>query len=79
MIESTEWTHLWVLLATLPILVLTITAVTATIRSRQLSTGAKVAWIAVLLIPLGGLVLWTPFWWSRRREGARDHAPEHNR
>lgn len=79
MIESTEWTHLWVLLSTLPILILTITAIVATIRSRQLSTGAKIAWVAVLLVPVGGLLLWAPFWWSRRQAGARDHAPEHSR
>lgn len=77
MIESTDWTHLWVLLSTLPILILTIAAIIATIRSHQLSTGAKIAWVAVLLVPIGGLLLWTPFWWSRRQASAREHAPEH--
>lgn len=67
MLESTNWTHLWVLLATLPILIATVAAIVSTVRSRRLSLGAKVGWILVLLVPLGGLVLWAPFWWRRRQ------------
>lgn len=59
--------HLAVFLVCLPVIVLTAAAVVSTVRTPTLSGVQKAAWAAVLLLlPLGGLIAWTPFWLARR-------------
>jgi predicted membrane channel-forming protein YqfA (hemolysin III family) len=56
MLETTSYSHLWVLL--LSIVVAVPAVIIATLRTRALSVVSKVLWTLVLLVPLLGVVFW---------------------
>lgn len=72
MLENTDYSHVWVLLASLIVAVPAVLAIIATIRSRSLRTGRKAVWTVLLLVPVIGVVAWlvakpTGFDLTRRR------------
>lgn len=72
MLETTSYTHVWLLLASLAIAVPAIIAIVATVRSRRLRVGSKVLWTVLLLIPVAGIAVWlgvrpTGFSFTRKR------------
>jgi hypothetical protein len=58
MLESTSYSHLWVLLLSIVVAVPAVIAIIATLRTRALSVVSKVLWTLVLLVPLLGVGFW---------------------
>ncbi|WP_175474952.1 MULTISPECIES: PLDc N-terminal domain-containing protein [Curtobacterium] len=72
MLETTTYSHVWILLGTLVVAVPAILAIIATLRSRSLRLVRKTLWTVLLLVPVVGVVVWlivrpTGFTFTRRR------------
>lgn len=58
MLETTTYTHVWVLVATLVVAVPALTAIVATLRSRALNVRNKILWSLSLFVPIVGIASW---------------------
>lgn len=72
MLETTTYSHVWILLGTLVVAVPAIIAIIATLRSRSLRLVRKTLWTVLLLVPVVGVVVWlivrpTGFTFRRQR------------
>lgn len=76
MLETTNYSHVWVLLATLVVAIPAVLAIIATLRSRSLRLVWKTVWTVLLLVPVVGVAAWlimrpTGFTFTRRRPSTR--------
>lgn len=71
MLETTSYSHVWILLVTLVVAIPAILAIIATLGSRRLPPVRKVLWTVLLLVPVAGIIAWllvrpTGFAFTRR-------------
>ncbi|OIH92347.1 PLDc N-terminal domain-containing protein [Curtobacterium sp. MCBA15_001] len=72
MLETTNYSHVWVLLATVVVAVPAVLAIISTLRSHMLRLGRKAIWTVLLLVPVIGVIAWlivrpTGFAFTRQR------------
>jgi hypothetical protein len=72
MLYSTNFSHAWVVVGAIAVLALMVLAVIVTVRSRAMTTRAKVVWtLIVLFLPICGLVAWALVWFTGGRQAAK--------